>query len=213
MRRYIIEFIGTFFLVFTAAFTGNPLAIAGILTSMLYMGGYISGAHYNPAVTLAVYIRGRIGLVDGLLYWLFQSLGALAAAVLYLSLTGEKFLPEPSVLATFQSAVIMEALITFALASVVLHVATTDETAGNQYYGMAIGLVIMAGVFAGGLSGGVYNPAAAVGAFLADVSNIKTHMPHLWIYLIGPFSGGCLAGLLYKIISVENPKHKEHHKK
>ncbi len=216
MRRYIIEFIGTFFLVFTAAFTGNPLAIAGILSAMIYMGGYISGGHYNPAVTLAVLIRGKISVIDTLMYMIAQVLAAAGASALYLSLTGEKFLPAPSVLATFQSAIVMEALITFALASVVLHVATSDETSGNQYYGIAIGLVIMTGVFAGGLSGGVYNPAVALGAYLADFSHFAEHVKNLWIYLIGPFSGGILGGLLFKIVSVgpkETSEVKEKHKK
>lgn len=220
MKRYIVEFIGTFFLVFTIAFTGNPLAIAGILAAMLYMGGYISGGHYNPAVTIAVLIRGKIGVIDSIMYIVVQILAGAAAAALYISVTGEKFLPEPSVLATYQAAIIMEALFTFALASVVLHVATSEETVGNQYYGVAIALVIMTGVFAGGLSGGVYNPAVALGAYIADYSHFSSHLKNLWIYLIGPLSGGILGGILFRLMNTgtgtvsDTPsKSKERHKK
>lgn len=59
MNRYITELIGTFFLVLTIAFTGNPIAIGLVLTALVYMGGHISGAHYNPAVSLAIYLRKK----------------------------------------------------------------------------------------------------------------------------------------------------------
>lgn len=205
MKRYIVEFIGTFFLVFTIAFTGNPLAIAGILIAMLYMGGYISGAHYNPAVTLAVLIRGKIGWLDSILYWIVQILAAAAAAGIYTVITGEVFAPAPSTLATFQTATLMEFFITFALATVVLHVATSEDTAGNNYYGLAIGLVILAGAFAGGLSGGVYNPAVAIGAYLADMGNIASHMQNMLIYIIGPLSGGLVGGVIYRFVFASHP--------
>jgi len=123
-------------------------------------------------------------------------------------------LPEPSVLATFQSAVTLELLFTFALASVVIHATTSKLTEGNSYFGAAIGLVIMTGVFAGGLSGGVYNPALAIGAYLTDFSQFASHLPNLQIYLIGPLGGGILAGLLYRIMNLEeNPKSTKKHKR
>lgn len=211
MKKYVIEFVGTFFLVFTVALTGNPLAIAAILVSMIYMGGHISGGHYNPAVTLAVFIRGAINWKDGIMYWIVQMLGGIVAALLFASLSGQKFIPQPHIQATFGMAVLVEALYTFALASVVLHTATSEDTAGNDYYGLAIGFVILAAAFAGGLSGGAYNPAVGVGPLLADYTNMAARMQNLGIYLIGPLSGGLLAGLLYKLINVnvaEAPKKK-----
>lgn len=213
MKKYVIEFIGTFFLVLTVAFTGNPFAIAAILVSMIYMGGYISGAHYNPAVTLAVLIRGKVSWIDALVYWLVQFLGAFSAALVYFSVSGKYFIPRPSILATFQTAILMEALYTFALASVVLHVATADETENNQYYGLAIGFVILAGAFAGGLSGGVYNPAVGIGPLLANISNIGVRMQSVWIYLIGPLSGGLLAGLLFRLLNIHSTPKVEKEKK
>lgn len=200
MKKYLVEFIGTFFLVFTIAFTGNPLAIAAMLIAMIYMGGYISGAHYNPAVTFAVLIRGKINWLDAFVYWIIQILGSAAAAGVYTFITGEVFAPAPSTLASFQTATLMEFFITFALATVVLHVATSDETAGNNYYGLAIGLVILAGAFAGGLSGGVYNPAVALGAYIADMANMNIHAQNVLIYLIGPLTGGLLAGIIYRFL-------------
>ena len=210
MRKLIIECIGTFFLVLTISFTGNPIAIGGILAAMIYMGGYISGAHYNPAVTLAVFIRRAISLKESLGYLLAQIIGSLGASSLYLYILKEPFAPAPHPLATYQGAVIMEFLFTFALASTVLHVATSKETKGNQYYGAAIGLVVMAGAFAGGLSGGVYNPAVAIGAYLSNISQVSTNLQNLYIYLIGPLTGGAVAGALYRLVNAETAK--KHHK-
>ena len=213
MKKYIIEFIGTFFLVLTVAFTGNPIAIAAILVSMIYMGGYISGAHYNPAVTLAVLVRGKITILDAVVYWVVQILAALCAALLYFTVTGKYFIPAPDIQTPFQTAILMEALFTFALATVVLHVATADETQGNQYYGLAIGFVILAGAFAGGLSGGAYNPAVGVGPLLANISNIGVRMQSVWIYLIGPLSGGLLAGILFRLLNLHSLSKEEKPKK
>ncbi len=213
MKKYAVEFIGTFFLVVTVAFTGNPFAIAAILVAMLYMGGYISGAHYNPAVTLAVLVRGKIDWKNAIVYILVQMLAAIAAALIYMLITGQKFIPQPDIRATFGIAVFMEAMYTFALATVVLHVATSEETEGNQYFGLAIGFVILAAAFAGGLSGGAYNPAVGVGPLLADISNIGSRMQNVWIYLIGPLSGGLLAGLVYRLINVHAPEKETKPKK
>ncbi len=209
MRKYAVEFIGTFFLVVTVAFTGNPFAIAAILIAMLYMGGYISGAHYNPAVTIAVFVRGKIDVLNAIIYIVVQMLAGVAAAFFYLLITGQKFIVAPDISATFGNAVLMEALYTFALATVVLHVATSDETKDNQYFGLAIGLVILAAAFSGGLSGGAYNPAVGIGPILADISNIGVRMQNFWIYLIGPVSGGLLAGLLYKLLQIPSESDQQ----
>ena len=202
MSKYVIEFIGTFFLVLVIASTGNPLAIAAILIAMIYMGGYISGAHYNPAVTLAVFVRGKISPLQAVMYWIVQILGALCAALIFAWVASQKFNPGPNPLATFQHAVLMEFLFTFALATVVLHVATSVQNTGNSYFGLAIGMVILAGAYTGGLSGGVYNPAVALGAYLSDFSNFGSHMANLRIYLLGPLSGGLCAGILYRFLTM-----------
>lgn len=205
MRNYIIEFIGTFFLVLTIALTGNPIAIGAVLIAMVYMGGYISGAHYNPAVTLAVFLRGLIGPVPALLYMFFQILGALAAAAVYSMVKGTVFVPAVAAGVSVTNATLLEALYTFALASVVLHVATATKTKDNNYYGLAIGLTVMAAAFAAGpLSGGAFNPAVGVGPILFDYTKLSAHTTDLAIYIGGPLLGGALAGLIFKLVGEEN---------
>jgi aquaporin Z len=93
----------------------------------------------------------------------------------------------------------VEILYTFALALVVLNVATARKTEGNSYYGLAIGFTITAAAFAGGgISGGAFNPAVGFGPALIDALNGGQSMHHLWIYLVGPFAGGALAGIIFR---------------
>ncbi len=200
MKRYIVEFIGTFFLVLVIAMTGNPVAIGAILIAMVYLGGYISGAHYNPAVTLAIVVRGKMIVGEAVKYIVSQVLGATFAAVVFFAVKGTTFTPKP-VTSDFFIATLGEIIFTFALASVVLHVATSEETKGNQYYGLAIGLTVMAGAFVGGpISGGVYNPAVAIGPMLVDIKNVTTNLPNLFMYLVGPVTGAALAAVVYNYV-------------
>ena len=203
MNKYITEFIGTFFLVFAAALASGDLAvlaIASALMVMIYAGGHISGAHYNPAVTLAVLIRGRINLNDALMYMVSQVAGAVAAA---LTAGVFKEMPvESSQTLDMTKALIGEVIGTFALAYVVLNVATAKGTAGNSFYGLAIGFTIfVVGSLIGGTSGGAFNPAVAVGASVVHVfawSNI-------WIYFVAGFGGAALAAVVFK---TNNPDDK-----
>lgn len=200
MRSYIIEFIGTFFLVLTIALTGNPIAIGFVLTALLYMGGYISGAHYNPAVTLAVLLTKSVKPRVSLFYIVSQILGGLAAAVVYSLISLENFVPSPAPTATLNTVIILETLFTFLLCSVVLHTAVSEKTKGNNYFGLAIGMTVLAGAFAAGpISGGVFNPAVAIGPILFDSASIASNLNNLLVYLVGPFLGAALAALVYKI--------------
>lgn len=202
MRKYLTEFLGTFFLVLTiglavgAGSTFAPLAIGSALMVMVYMGGHISGAHYNPAVTLAVFIRGKIEIKDAAIYWVAQILGGLAAAgvagmlVLDADFT---FLVAKAPSATMVQALLVEILFTFALALVVLNSATAKGTQGNSFYGLAIGFTVMVGAFAGGpISGGAFNPAVGIGPNV-----VNTAFTDLWIYIVGPLLGGALAGFTF----------------
>lgn len=207
MVPYLIEFIGTFFLVLTIALTADPIAIGAILIAMIYMGGYISGAHFNPAVTLAVFIRGKIDMQTAIRYMIVQIVAGLVAALVYEIIKGSLFVPAPAAGVKLYSAYVIEFLFTFALGSVVLNVATSDRVKGNYYYGIAIGLTIMAAAFAGGsVSGGVYNPAVAIGPLLADANNTVKHLPHLVLYIVAPMLGGTAAGYFYKMIHPEASK-------
>lgn len=209
--KYLVEFIGTFFLVLTIGVTGiptgvpfgdllRPVAIGTMLMVMVYAGGHVSGAHYNPAVTLAVCLRGRCSIVDGLIYMIAQVLAALAAAgiVFVLWAAGPTGTPDPIAVLP---ALIVEFLWTFALAYVVLNVATAKGTTGNSFYGLAIGFTVLSGaITVGRISGGVFNPAVAVGITVMGLSPIA----NIWIYLVANFAGGAVAGILFKIINPDD---------
>jgi len=205
MKNYLTEFIGTFFLVFTIVLTGSsgttlaPVAIGVTLMVMVYMGGHISGAHYNPAVTLAVMMRGKIGMAEAVPYWISQIAGALAAAVVGYIITGEAIAPSPGSGVNGFQALLIEAFYTFALALVVLNVATLRSTAGNSYYGLAIGFTILAAAIAGGpISGGAFNPAVGIGPILMKAMAGRGGMGDLWIYVVGPVGGAAIAAMAFR---------------
>ena len=200
MHKYITEFIGTFFLVLTICMSmaGSsmlaPLAIGAALMVMVYMGGHISGAHYNPAVSLAMVMRGRMPASDFVPYVLAQLLGSIAAAATAFWLLGRAFAPAPSQNTTALAALAVEFLFSFALCLVVLNVAQAKKTQGNSFYGLAIGFTIMAAAFVGGgISGGAFNPAVGIGPTLVNAMVGHGTMSHLWLYLVGPLLGGVLA--------------------
>jgi aquaporin Z len=203
MRRHLTEFIGTFFLVLTIGLTivGDsafaPLAIGSVLMVMVYMGGHISGAHYNPAVTLGVFLRGKMEGRDVAPYMIMQVLGALLAGVAVYTIMGETFAPTPGPNASLGSALLVEFLFSFALVLVVLNTAATDETDGNSYFGLAIGFTLAVGIFAGGsVSGGAFNPAVSIGPAVVDTLNGAGSYTFIWIYVVSPFAGGAVAALV-----------------
>ena len=206
MKNYITEFIGTFFLVLTIGLTGDPIAIGTMLMVMVYMGGHISGAHYNPAVSIAMIIRGLLSVKEAINYILSQLAGAILAAFLVnwlsesiLELIPMKVGPNPNV--SVLQILVVEVVFTFALVLVILNVATNPKTEGNSYYGLAIGFTIMAAAFAGGkISGGVYNPAVGTGPILVDaIMGDGDTLSYLWYYLVGPITGAVLATYVYKL--------------
>ena len=206
-KNYVTEFIGTFFLVLTIGLTVTsgsslaPLAIGSVLMVMCYMGGAISGAHYNPAVTLAVFLRGKLTARDVAPYMVMQLIGAFFAALIVHYLTGKTFAPDPSMEVTKVGATIAEFLFTFALALVVLNTATASKTANNSYFGLAIGFTVMVGAFAvGGISGGAFNPAVAVGISIMKL----TAWANIWIYLVANLAGGAVAAVMFKLLNPDD---------
>ena len=206
MKRYLTELIGTFFLVLTIGLTVvgasqfAPLAIGSVLMVMVYMGGHISGGHYNPAVTLAVALRGKMQQRDVAPYMVVQVLGALLAAGAVFAILGDSFAPTPGPEASLGAALLVEFLFTFALALVVLNATTVDETEGNSYFGLAIGFTVAVGAFAAGpISGGAFNPAVSIGSTIVDTLNGSGSYSVAWIYLASPFAGGALAALVSAI--------------
>jgi aquaporin Z len=208
-QKLAAELIGTFFLVFTVGatvFSGSPfapLAIGGSLMVMVYAGGHISGGHFNPAVTLAALVRGRIGLLESVLYWVTQLvagvLGALVArgivtrgAVPTLTLSGHGMM----------AAFVAELLFTFALTYVVLNVATSRDHAANSFYGLAIGFTVVVGAFAvGAISGGAFNPAVTLGGAVMGLFAWST----LWVYIVAQVLAAAAAGATFRLL---NPSDK-----
>ncbi|MGH2574912.1 MAG: MIP/aquaporin family protein [Ignavibacteria bacterium] len=204
MHKYITELIGTFFLVLVIGLSNNPIAIGSILMVMIYMGAHISGAHYNPAVSLAVLMRGKMNSKDFVMYVIFQVIGAFIAALVYLIIIGNTFAPSPGLGVPFWKSTLTELIFTFALASVILNVATSKRTEGNNYFGLAIGFTVLASAFAAGpISGGAFNSAVGIGPILMDTINGGSSMNNILIYIIGPLLGGALAAIVYKIINPE----------
>lgn len=206
MIKYVTEFIGTLFLVLTIGLSviGQsamaPLAIGLSLMIMVYMGGHVSGGHYNPAVSLAAALRGKLPSSDVVPYMVSQVLGAIVAAVIVYVITGQTFAPAPGATASPVAILLVEVLYTFALALVVLNTATHAKTKGNSFYGLAIGMTVATGAFAGGaISGGAFNPAVGIGPTLVNALLSGGSFASLWYYLVGPFLGGFLAAVVFKL--------------
>jgi aquaporin Z len=205
----ITEAIGTLILVFTigaAVRSSNPLAplaIGAILMAMVYAGGHVSGAHYNPAVTMAVLIRRRIDLRDAIAYWAAQVCGAVVGGVVVAAVVPAGQPAAPSVTGhAMAAAVVAEFLFTFALSHVVLNVATSKDHTDNGFYGLAIGFTVLAGAVAvGGISGAVFNPAVAVGGVL--MGTVSASM--LWTYVVVQLLAGAAAGFAFRAL---NPTDK-----
>jgi aquaporin Z len=209
MTKYFAELIGTFFLVLTIGCTviGHgagpfaPLAIGSALMVMIFAGGHISGGHFNPAVTLGVWLRGKCDTKDVAPYMIFQIMGAVLAAL------AVNFLKGGTAVAPLQPAtapaLLAEFLFTFALVYVVLNVATAKDTSGNSFYGLAIGFTVLVGALSvGNISGGAFNPAVAVGISVMGLSS----WANIWIYLLADLVGA--AGAAGAFLAL-NPAERE----
>jgi aquaporin Z len=199
-RKLAVEFIGAFFLVFTvgmaSATAGRlaPLAIGAVLMVMVFAGGHVSGGHYNPAVSTAVFLRGKLTANEYVGYVVTQLLAGVVAAVVVIVLGYDP--ATPMAVAGAGKMLIVEFLFTFALAYVVLNVATSTGTEGNSFYGLAIGFTVAAGAFAvGSVSGGAFNPAVALGATVIGLFSWS----HIWIYLLATFAGGAAAAGAFRL--------------
>lgn len=210
LKKYIVEFIGTFFLVLTICMTSyskvsadlQPLAVGSMLMVLIYSMGYLSGAQFNPAISLAIYLRGRINLKEMGFYWIAQILGAVAAALMTAVLISAK--PPVGLIASTPQffsmvpALIAEVLGSFALTWVILAVATSKALDGNNFYGLAIGFTVTALMYTlGSVSGSAFNPVVAIATCIAHLSTWN----NLWIYMVGGLGGAVLATMAYKYIS------------
>ena len=203
MNKYIIEFLGTFFLVLIIGLSQNPVAIGLGLAVLVYMGAHISGAHYNPVVSLAMLINNQIELKEFSFYLASQLLGSVVATY-FIMLLGNDF-EVISNTNDISSFFVAEILFTFLLVFVILNVALNKNLKGNQFYGLAIGLTVTAGAFAvGNISGGVFNPAVSFGPSLfsfIDPQVVGTNVSSsdfFIYYLISGTIGSVIASYLYK---------------
>ena len=202
MKKLFIEFFGTYFLVLIIGLSsGNPIAVGFGLMVLVYTGAHISGAHYNPAVTLALFLQKEISALDSVKYVISQIVGStLAALSIYLMNTSMQVQPVlgDSVYPIFFSEIIF----TFLLVFVILNVATHPNLKGNSFYGLAIGLTVMIGIFSvGPISGAVFNPAVSLGPSIIDLITSEGVSHYFtWYYIVFPLIGSILAVLGFKFL-------------
>jgi len=206
MKKYIVEFLGTFFLVLTICMSvigglGNwtPLATGVMLMVMVYAGSHISGAHFNPAISVAIYLRGKLALGELPPYIFAQGVGGVVAALTsgYL-LRSAGMSPAVPIAPNAGPTLLAEFLGAFVWCYVFLHVSTAKGTMSNAFYGIAVGGALMASVYAFGMiSGGVFNPAIAAGVCAADIIAWSS----IWIYLIATFVAGAVAAFVFNYVN------------
>lgn len=214
-KKITAEFIGTFWLVFggcgsavlAAAFPNTGIGFAGValafgltVVTMAYAVGHISGGHFNPAVTVGIWVTKRIGTMEAFAYWIAQLAGAAAAAFFLKSVVPEETwravaLGTPQLARDFPvwAGMALEGVTTFFLVLTVFSTAVDEKGSFHAIAGFGIGISITLGILvAGPLTGAALNPARAFGPALA-----ATHWAHQGVYWVGPLAGGFVAGLLY----------------
>jgi aquaporin Z len=209
--KLLTELVGSFVFMTVIALAGGigplaPLAIGLALTAMVYMGGHVSGAHYNPAVSLGLFLRRVIDARTMAAYWGTQVLAALLAFTFGYLLTGQASGVHPGPGVLWLSALAAEIVFSAALVTVVFNVAATRATAGNSFYGLAIGFTVAAGAFAvGPISGAAFNPAVGIGGTVAGVLFGHGSWSDLWLYIVGPLAGAALAAGIHALQTRAEP--------
>jgi aquaporin Z len=201
-RKLVVEFIGMFLFMFVVGMATNkagagvlaPLAIGSILMVMVFAGGHVSGGHFNPAVSTGVLLRGRMLPNEFVAYVITQFAAVVVAGFVVRYVGGRE---AHAVVASSGKMLVAEFLMTFALVWVVLNVATSRGTDGNSFYGLAIGFTVLAGAFAvGGISGGAFNPAIALGGMVTGLFEWS----NIWIYFLADFLGGAAAAFAFLFV-------------
>jgi len=201
LKNVASEFVGTYLLVLTVGCnvlggsgTWAALSIASVLMVSIYALGSVSGANFNPAVSLALYLSKTPGFTASKMaaYMVTQIIAGIAASMTYMAVHGKAFNLQPGAGFTWQGAAVAEILYTFMLCFVVLRAAVSPmNPASNEYFGLAIGFVIVAGGYgAGWISGGAFNPAVAIGI---DVASAGQGMYYCGLYTIAEFIGAAAA--------------------
>lgn len=205
-RKALAEAIATFLFVLSIIAAVNsgspltPLAIGLALAVLIYSTGHISGAHLNPAVSVGVFLRGGMSVIDFISYLIAQLVGGALAALFSLTVwpVGEK-----AMVIEVGPAFLVEALFTLILVWVVLNSATSKDTEGNSFYGLAIGATVFVGAATvGSISGGGFNPAVALGLAVSG----HFAWGSLWLYFAAPVVGGVIAALLFRLLNTDDAK-------
>jgi aquaporin Z len=217
LTPFIMEFIGTFFLTASISFNlinflrsdsvfemQAALGIGTCLVAVVYAGGHLSGAHYNPSITISVWVsrRNKITTLDAAIYIVVQIFAAFLAGMFQWAILSETFRITPASNVALLGAVVVEWFWTFLLDFVVLQTATTKPQAGNSFFGIAIGFTVLSGICSAGyVSGGALNPAILLGLNFSDAiaHGDITRLEYTWIYLIGGVLGGLSAGGLFHL--------------
>ena len=202
--KVFTEFVGTFLFLFTislAAVSGSPLAplaIGGALMCMVYMGGHISGAHYNPAVSFGIWLQKKMSTSDFFSYILAQIIAGICAFGVGYFITGKTVAIVPGAGFDTVKALVVETIFTLALVLVVMNVAVSKKTEGKGFYGLAIGFtIVIAAIAAGPISGGAFNPAVGIGATVVNAMKGGGTWSYIWIPIVGPLLGGALGSLIF----------------
>lgn len=191
MKQYIMEIIGVFFLTIAIALV-NPIAIGFMLMALVYIGGHVSGGHYNPALSLAAYMNDELKFPELVKYIGAQIFGALLGVYLIKMHSGSIFMPDMSEEMAMGSAMLFEALLTGLFCWAVLTVTLSSTLKSTHLYGLVAGVTLAAIVSIGG----IFNPAVACGGLLCSVFQNAGMMTTngLLVYVIAPFAGAVLAG-------------------
>lgn len=211
MHKYIAELIGSFFLVLALGLTGNILGSGLLIIAVIYLGGHISGAHYNPAVTLAFWAARGMPLKTMLWYLLNQLAGALLGCLLIFLMVGTSLQVIPSSSSTAVQYTIVELLFGFLLCMVYLTFFLTPYFRNNRIYGLAIGLSYTGILMVGQpVTGGVFNPALAAAISIVDFFDHGESYQYLHVYILSPAIGAIIAGNLFSyFIRTYYPRQEE----
>ena len=204
MRRSIFEFFGTMFLVLAYSLTESPLAIGAMLMVLVYLGAQISGSHYNPAVTLAVWMRGKIKTRMMCCYMGSQVAGGLLAAIIYWFIAGKRYYPVPAAWVADWKMFTIELLFTFFFCYVFLTIMTSKKFNRNSIYGLVVGFALLSILFLGA----TFNPAVTVGPAVFDALFMGDAFRYIPAHLLGSLAGGGLAGFAYQFLNVDQAQAK-----
>ena len=186
MKRYAMEFVGTFFLTVAISLIGNPITIGLMLMAMIYVG-----AHFNPAITFACFIQNRMKLAEVGMYILAQSLGAVLALCFFMMITNNSFALDMVPGSPLVGPMAIEALMVLVLCWVYLMMNVSNRYKDTAIAGIVIGLTLMAIVSAGSL----FNPAVAIASLVCNTikDGSAGGLSSVMVYIVGPLLGG-LAG-------------------